>query len=310
MKTCVSMNCPFSKICVDYNFLVDREGGCKTQKAILDAAVKMLRVETPVGMIVATPHADEEYPGMCIELSRPDGEASLSLALVEYDAEIKKLATRVWGNAMSEDYTDKVTHERIEEYFSDGLVRQNDLMACSISRLAEYLSDNIYRSNSEWHFQDCDFAIIDEDTDLSDLSRIRKIDACGWYGIKAADFGFNSDALVLVADYYGGNCASLAQIFEGDDGRKEIEKAIIGTLSVQETVMPDTLLLVELHTEKTKKDRELEKLWQQFGDIPMNPETECIEESFLNFPIGTNREEIWHWFDEQHSIGVAYLMGC
>ena len=41
----------------------------------------------------------------------------------------------------------------------------------------------------------------------------------------------------------------------------------------------------------------------------MNPETECIEEDFLHFPVGTNRMEIWHWFDEQHSIGVAYLTG-
>lgn len=41
----------------------------------------------------------------------------------------------------------------------------------------------------------------------------------------------------------------------------------------------------------------------------MNPETECIEEDFLHFPAGTNRMDIWHWFDEQHSIGVAYLTG-
>ena len=40
----------------------------------------------------------------------------------------------------------------------------------------------------------------------------------------------------------------------------------------------------------------------------MDPETECIEEPFLGFPAGTNREELWHWFDKRHSKGVAYLL--
>ena len=26
-------------------------------------------------------------------------------------------------------------------------------------------------------------------------------------------------------------------------------------------------------------DREIEKYWDMFADVPMNPETECIEES-------------------------------
>ena len=41
----------------------------------------------------------------------------------------------------------------------------------------------------------------------------------------------------------------------------------------------------------------------------MNPETECIEVEFQGFPAGTHREEIWHWFDERYSKGVAGLMG-
>ena len=56
------------------------------------------------------------------------------------------------------------------------------------------------------------------------------------------------------------------------------------------------------------RDAELEELWGQLDDIPMNPETECIEAPFLNFPAGTFREDIWRWFDENHSKGVAYLM--
>lgn len=55
-------------------------------------------------------------------------------------------------------------------------------------------------------------------------------------------------------------------------------------------------------------DAQLETLWELFEDVPMNPETECMEEIFLCFPAGTFREDIWYWFDEKHSQGVAYLM--
>lgn len=56
------------------------------------------------------------------------------------------------------------------------------------------------------------------------------------------------------------------------------------------------------------RDKQLEDLWDQFSDVPMNPDTECIEEEFIQFPAGIHREEIWHWFDERHSKGVAYLL--
>lgn len=55
-------------------------------------------------------------------------------------------------------------------------------------------------------------------------------------------------------------------------------------------------------------DKEIEELWELFEDVPMNPETEQIENSFMEFPVGTDREEIWHWFDEQYSKGVHYLL--
>lgn len=57
-----------------------------------------------------------------------------------------------------------------------------------------------------------------------------------------------------------------------------------------------------------KRDTELEQLWNEFTDVPMDPETEKMEEPFLHFPAGTNREEIWHWFGERHSKGVVYLL--
>jgi hypothetical protein len=63
----------------------------------------------------------------------------------------------------------------------------------------------------------------------------------------------------------------------------------------------------ELKTLK-ERDKMLEELWNELEDVPMNPETECIEEDFYIFPAGTDREDIWHYFDERHSKGVAYLL--
>lgn len=56
------------------------------------------------------------------------------------------------------------------------------------------------------------------------------------------------------------------------------------------------------------RDAELEELWEMFSDVPMNPETECIEEPFMGWGVGIHREEIWHWFDKRHSKGVYYLL--
>lgn len=57
-----------------------------------------------------------------------------------------------------------------------------------------------------------------------------------------------------------------------------------------------------------ERDKLLEEAWSLFGDIPMDPETEKMEEAFACFPAGTDREDIWHWFDQRHSKGVAYLL--
>ena len=50
-------------------------------------------------------------------------------------------------------------------------------------------------------------------------------------------------------------------------------------------------------------------LWDEFGNIPMDPETECMEESWHGFPKGTHREDIWEWFEYYFpEISVADLM--
>lgn len=46
-------------------------------------------------------------------------------------------------------------------------------------------------------------------------------------------------------------------------------------------------------------------LWLEFGDIPMNPYLEIIEQPWHGFPAGTHRETIWHWFEDEFEISVA-----
>jgi hypothetical protein len=44
-----------------------------------------------------------------------------------------------------------------------------------------------------------------------------------------------------------------------------------------------------------KKLDELYPLWSKLGNIPT-----VEEEPFLHFPIGTHRESIWYWFEDQN----------
>jgi hypothetical protein len=51
-------------------------------------------------------------------------------------------------------------------------------------------------------------------------------------------------------------------------------------------------------------------LWDELGNIPVSNasyevEVDTIEGPFLHFPVGTYREEIWHWFEAQHPLFVV-----
>lgn len=53
----------------------------------------------------------------------------------------------------------------------------------------------------------------------------------------------------------------------------------------------------------TKSIQELLGLWTELGDVPTVDEgidADTIEVPFLHFPIGTHREDIWHWFEAQN----------
>lgn len=46
------------------------------------------------------------------------------------------------------------------------------------------------------------------------------------------------------------------------------------------------------------------ELWENFGDIPVNEEGE-IEVSWHIFAKGTDKYDIWHWFEGEFDISIA-----
>jgi len=51
-------------------------------------------------------------------------------------------------------------------------------------------------------------------------------------------------------------------------------------------------------------DAIIQKLWEDFGNTPIDDE-DCIEQSWNDFPKGTSRFDIWHWFENTFNISVA-----
>lgn len=49
--------------------------------------------------------------------------------------------------------------------------------------------------------------------------------------------------------------------------------------------------------------QELRRLWDEFAQVPVNDDDE-IERRFLHFDAGTDRFEVWKWFDEQCPHGL------
>lgn len=60
-----------------------------------------------------------------------------------------------------------------------------------------------------------------------------------------------------------------------------------------------------------EQDDLLKKIWNELEDIPFVEDEHgelFLDKQWKIFPAGTSREEIWHWFDERYSGGVAALL--
>lgn len=54
-------------------------------------------------------------------------------------------------------------------------------------------------------------------------------------------------------------------------------------------------------------DTEIEKLWEELEDI-LTDENDCLAVDWQGWNKGTDKNDIWHWFDEHHSKGVGWLI--
>lgn len=94
---------------------------CRHNRGSTQKGKDMLRVETPLGAIIARPSYDSNFPGIWIDLRRPDVDSDMSVALVECtpagSEHKQELVTHVWGDAAQEDQTARIVHEGIEDYF-------------------------------------------------------------------------------------------------------------------------------------------------------------------------------------------------
>ncbi len=99
-----------------------------TTTAAANGAKEMLCVETKLGTLVAYPSRDPAHPGIYIDLKREGIPYSALIALIEYTDDDSDPATgevlpaeivsRTWGNAMADEYTDKVSVKNIEKFFT------------------------------------------------------------------------------------------------------------------------------------------------------------------------------------------------
>ena len=82
------------------------------------------------------------------------------------------------------------------------------------------------------------------------------------------------------------------------DGEKPESKARHLIVAFLEGDCDDLLVsLTGWGMETLLKITALKSLWDEFSDTPIDDD-ECIDTDFYDWPKGTDRYEIWHWFDE------------
>ena len=58
-------------------------------------------------------------------------------------------------------------------------------------------------------------------------------------------------------------------------------------------------------------DIKLEKIWDELEDVLFDEDDDgelILADDWYLFAKGTTRTDIWHWFDDRHSKGIAWLL--
>lgn len=135
--------------------------------------------------------------------------------------------------------------------------------------------------------KECNYAFafdIEEDFDVFFVKNEedRNKDICGLL----SDHWNNIDTCILWAGY---------QLFIEADWKFVWERIVIQNADA------------EIEMEFRTQDELIEAMWETLEDVNID-EDEYTEQNWFVFPIGTHRDDIWHWFDEYHSKGVGWLV--
>lgn len=165
----------------------------------------------------------------------------------------------------------------------------------------------------------------------------------GDYRFTIIDHPFDPSEVIMLSGYANGGALNYGLIYEHmtveelcDDIFRIISNTIIdnddfcldvGMVTMNITDITGNDLRLEGEIERAMKDRdcimrelihphysqyynddELIALWILFGDVPID-DSDSICEEFIGFEVGTNRFEVWEWFDERYSGGVMKLIG-
>ena len=107
-------------------------------------------------------------------------------------------------------------------------------------------------------------------------------------------------------------CSDFSIVRITRDTEEECDKEINGQISDGYFEDKNVDKIMDLtHRDKdivSMKKKKADELWEKFADIPIDPETERIEEPFTSFDIGTHKEKIWHWFEDTFDISVHELI--
>lgn len=136
-----------------------------------------------------------------------------------------------------------------------------ELYLMTIPQLAEFIASKLnYAQIWTSDFPNCDFAIVEvqphKQYSQEALECIHS-GAAGWYGIRAVNFGFDSSTLFAVADIYGGGCDQVCRLYDGIgviEAEILLQEAIRKALDGCETVLEDTILIVEFRDKEAKKN--------------------------------------------------------
>lgn len=100
-------------------------------------------------------------------------------------------------------------------------------------------------------------------------------------------------------------CNNCGGLFLDTNPQTNAKKFDVDKLSLDELESIDDMRACPVcRTDEFLSDDVSQKLWELLGNVPVNEDDE-IEEPFLHFGIGTDREEIWSWFEETFDLSVA-----